>query len=46
MTALPVLPKGAVCVVGADQRVAVNPNSEHLKEASDYSGKNLVRRRR
>ena len=33
MTALPVLPKGAVCVVGADQRVAVNPNSEHLKEA-------------
>lgn len=33
MTALPVLETGAVCVVGADQRLAVNPNSEHLEEA-------------
>ena len=33
MTALPVLDDGAICVVGADQRLAVNPNSEHLKEA-------------
>lgn len=33
MTALPVLPEGAICVVGADQRVAVNPNSQHVKEA-------------
>lgn len=33
MSALPILEDGAVCVVGADQRLAVNPNSEHLKEA-------------
>ena len=33
MTALPVLPGGAVCVVGADLRLAVNPHSEHLNEA-------------
>lgn len=33
MSALPVLEDGAICVVGADQRLAVNPNSEHLKEA-------------
>lgn len=32
MTALPVLPEGSVCVVGADQRLAVNPKSEHLRE--------------
>ena len=33
MTALPVLPRGAVCVVGADLRLSVNPKSEHLNEA-------------
>lgn len=33
MTALPVLPQGAICVVGAGQRLAVNPNSKHLDEA-------------
>lgn len=33
MTALPVLPGGDICVVGAAQRLAVNPNSEHLDEA-------------
>lgn len=33
MTALPVLPDGAICVVGAGQRLAVNPNSGHLEEA-------------
>ena len=33
MTALPVLTEGAVSVVGADQRLAVNPQSEHLEEA-------------
>lgn len=33
MTALPVLPDGAVCVVGADLRLSVNPNSEHVNEA-------------
>lgn len=33
MTAMPVLPDGAVCVVGADQRLSVNPKSEHLDEA-------------
>ena len=33
MTALPVLEEGSICVVGADQRLAVNPNSKHLKEA-------------
>lgn len=33
MTALPVLPEGAICVVGAAQRLAVNPNSGHLNEA-------------
>ena len=33
MTALPVLPDGEICVVGADLRLAVNPNSEHLSEA-------------
>lgn len=31
MTALPVLPEGQICVVGADQRLAVNPNSENLE---------------
>lgn len=33
MTALPILPGGAICVVGADQRLAVNPKSAHLDEA-------------
>ena len=33
MTAMPVLEEGAICVVGADQRLAVNPNSKHLDEA-------------
>lgn len=33
MTALPVLTDGAVCVVGADQRLAVNPKSEYLNES-------------
>lgn len=33
MTALPLLPQGAICVVGAGQRLAVNPNSRHLDEA-------------
>lgn len=33
MTALPVLPEGAICVVGADLRLAVNPKSDHLNEA-------------
>ena len=28
---MPVLDDVAICVVGADQRLAVNPNSEHLK---------------
>lgn len=32
MTALPVLADGAICVVGAGHRLAVNPNSEHLNE--------------
>ena len=32
MTALPLLEDGAICVVGADQRLAVNPKSEHLEE--------------
>lgn len=33
MTALPVLKDGYCCVVGADNRLAVNPNSKHLAEA-------------
>lgn len=33
MTALPILLEGEICVVGADQRLAVNPNSDHLEEA-------------
>ena len=33
MTAMPILEEGAICVVGADQRLAVNPNSKHLDEA-------------
>ena len=33
MTALPILPDGEICVVGADLRLAVNPNSEHLSES-------------
>ncbi len=33
MTALPVLEDGSICVVGADQRIAVNPNSPNLEEA-------------
>ncbi len=33
MTALPVLPGGSICVTGADHRLSVNPNSEHLDEA-------------
>lgn len=33
MTALPVLENGSVCVVGADQRLAVNPGSKHLDAA-------------
>ncbi|WP_455617346.1 ABC transporter substrate-binding protein [Eisenbergiella sp.] len=33
MTALPVLPNGSICVVGAAQRLAVNPKSEHLEES-------------
>ena len=32
MTALPVLPSGSICVTGADHRLSVNPNSEHLAE--------------
>lgn len=33
MTPLPVLEEGKICVVGADQRLAVNPNSKHLDDA-------------
>lgn len=33
MTPLPVLESGSVCVVGADQRLAVNPGSERLDAA-------------
>lgn len=33
MTPLPVISDGWACVVGADQRLAVNPNSEHLEDA-------------
>ena len=33
MTALPVLPEGAICVVGDDLRLTVNPKSEHFDEA-------------
>lgn len=33
MTAMPILEEGTICVVGADQRLAVNPNSKHLDEA-------------
>lgn len=33
MTPLPVLENGSVCVVGADQRMAVNPRSKHLNSA-------------
>ena len=33
MTPLPVLENGSICVVGADQRLAVNPGSEHLDAA-------------
>lgn len=33
MTPLPVLEDGSVCVVGADQRLAVNPGSKHLDAA-------------
>lgn len=32
MTAVPALENGSICVVGADQRLAVNPNSGHLEE--------------
>lgn len=33
MTPLPVLENGSICVVGADQRLAINPKSEHLDSA-------------
>ena len=33
MTPLPVLENGSVCVVGADQRMAINPRSKHLDSA-------------
>lgn len=33
MTPLPILDDGKICVVGADQRLAVNPNSEQLDDA-------------
>ncbi len=33
MTPLPVLESGSICVVGADQRLAVNPGSKHLDSA-------------
>ncbi|MCQ5128674.1 extracellular solute-binding protein [Butyricicoccus faecihominis] len=33
MTPLPVLESGSICVVGADQRLAVNPGSQHLDAA-------------
>ena len=33
MTAMPILEEGTICIVGADQRLAVNPNSKHLDEA-------------
>lgn len=33
MTPLPVLEGGSICVVGADQRLAVNPGSKHLASA-------------
>ncbi len=33
MTPLPVLENGSICVVGADQRLAVNPKSKHLDAA-------------
>ncbi len=33
MTPLPILENGSICVVGADQRLAVNPGSEHLEAA-------------
>lgn len=33
MTPLPVLENGSICVVGADQRMAVNPRSKHLDSA-------------
>lgn len=33
MTPLPVMEDGAVCVVGADQRLTVNPQSKHLDVA-------------
>lgn len=33
MTPLPVLENGSICVVGADQRLAVNPGAKHLDAA-------------
>lgn len=33
MTPLPVVDNGSVCVVGADQRLAINPGSKHLEAA-------------
>ncbi|WP_455620056.1 ABC transporter substrate-binding protein [Eisenbergiella sp.] len=33
MTPLPVLEGGSICVVGADQRLAVNPGAKHLEAA-------------
>ena len=33
MTPLPVVENGSVCVVGADQRLAINPGSKHLEAA-------------
>ncbi|MCI6465406.1 MAG: extracellular solute-binding protein [Faecalicatena sp.] len=42
MTPLPVLEEGKICVVGADQRLAVNPNSKQLDDALtilEYMGK-------
>ena len=33
MTPIPVLKNGSICVVGADQRMAINPKSKHLDSA-------------
>ena len=33
MTPLPLLENGSICVVGADQRLAINPNAKHLEAA-------------
>ena len=33
MTPLPLLENGSICVVGADQRLAIKPNAKHLEAA-------------